>query len=276
MDPMKDNATRKVTVYYNGPTDRHVFKATVDSGRAIAELDETNNEHRTVYAANFPPIAFPGNNQTITVGGKAKLLAKGYDPDGRIVRYEWDFDGDGKYEWSSNESKTVWHTYYHRPPHGAKFYNATLRVTDDRGAMTTATVYIKVVEKQAWPGIPAADRTRVISFVLGITCIMAGLVILYLFMKASRPLKKTKAELKRERQLEKEGVRRSWPPWRREVKEEEEDEREAEPEVEIEKEAKKPGYPEYPEDAPAAIQEIVPEAPPEESPPPKTAEDKEN
>ena len=272
MDPMKDNATRKVTVYYSGPMDRHVFKATVDSGRAIAELDETHNEHRTVYAANFPPTPFPGNNQTITVGGKAKLLARGSDPDGRIVRYEWDFDGDGRYDWSSNESKTVWHTYYHVPPHGAKFYNATLRVTDDRGAMTTATVYIKVVEKQPWPSIPAADRTRVISFVLGLTCIMAGLVILYLFMKASRPLKKSKAELKRERQLEKEGVRRSWPPWKREVKEEEEDEREAEPEVEIEKEAKQP---EYPEDAPATIQEIVPEAPPEGTPPP-VAEDKEN
>jgi len=258
--PMKANSSRTVTVHYDGRAEDHIFKIIVDSARAIAELDETDNELRVPYRANFPPIPYPGNDQTITQGGKAKLFARGWDPDGTIVRYEWDFDGDGKFEWSSNQSVTVYHTYKSLPKHGAPYYNATLRVTDDRGAVSTAMVKIKVVEKKPWPSIPAPDRTRVIALVLGLICIVAGLVILYLFIRASRPMRVTKAELERRKRLEKEGVRRFWPPWKQEAKDEVEDEREAEPEVVPEAaEAKPGGYPEYPEDAPAAtIQELPP------------------
>src|SRR5690349_4880887 len=33
------------------------------------------------------------------------------DPDGKLVRYEWDFDGDGTYESDGKTAQTLQHTY---------------------------------------------------------------------------------------------------------------------------------------------------------------------
>ena len=267
--PMGNNSTKNVTVFYYGLVDDHVFKVIVDSTRTLAEIDEADNELRIVDKANHPPIPYPGNDQTITQGNRATLFARGYDPDGTIVRYEWDFDGDGKFDWSSNSSQVLHHRYSSLPPKGALYYNATLRVTDDKGAISEASVRIKVVEKKPWFTPSKPDLTRVVSFALGMTCIAAGLVILYLFMRASRPLKKTKAELDREKALEERGLKRPWPPWKREPKPEVEDEREAEPELEVPKPEAKEQYPDYPEEISAAeapLAEIAEPPAPEEPP----------
>jgi PKD repeat protein len=55
--------------------------------------------------------------------------------------YEWDFDGDGTFDWSSPETGDPTYTYTSSGSH-----NATLRVTDDEGATDTATVTIDVNE----------------------------------------------------------------------------------------------------------------------------------
>jgi 3-phytase len=61
------------------------------------------------------------------------------DPDGTIILYEWDFNGDGTYDWSSSTSGTITYTY-----DSSGTYDATLRVTDDKGATDTTTVNITV------------------------------------------------------------------------------------------------------------------------------------
>jgi PKD repeat protein len=61
-----------------------------------------------------------------------------YDTDGSIIKYEWDFNGDGAYEWSSTTGNTS-HTY-----NSAGTFIAKLRVTDNDLATGTDDVSISV------------------------------------------------------------------------------------------------------------------------------------
>lgn len=62
-----------------------------------------------------------------------------HDADGRIVRYEWDMDGDGRYETGGDH-----HGFrYSRPG----TYVAGLRVTDDAGAVSEAATTIKISQR---------------------------------------------------------------------------------------------------------------------------------
>jgi PKD repeat protein len=65
------------------------------------------------------------------------------DPDGKIVKYEWDWDGDGKFEESTKEEKVT------RRFQAAGTYNIVLRVTDERGASATCAKTIAVAENEA-------------------------------------------------------------------------------------------------------------------------------
>lgn len=68
-----------------------------------------------------------------------------YDPDGEIVRYEWDFDGDGFFD---SEEKVSRYTF----PDDSDFdndglhegYFVTLRVSDNEGASDTASIFYLV------------------------------------------------------------------------------------------------------------------------------------
>jgi PKD repeat protein len=59
--------------------------------------------------------------------------------DGVIVLYEWDFDGDGVYDYSSTTSAAISHTYQ-----SAGIFAATLRVTDDVGLSSLDAIAIDV------------------------------------------------------------------------------------------------------------------------------------
>ena len=56
---------------------------------------------------------------------------------GTIVLYEWDFDGDGTYDWSSTTTALISHTYT-----SVGAYNATIKVTYSTGATATDTITI--------------------------------------------------------------------------------------------------------------------------------------
>ena len=61
------------------------------------------------------------------------------DPDGFIVLYEWDFDGDGTFDFSKASSGS---TSYMYPIVGS--YDAVLRVTDDDRHTDTCMVSVTV------------------------------------------------------------------------------------------------------------------------------------
>ncbi len=74
------------------------------------------------------------------------LNASGRDKDGSVVRYEWDYDGDGTYDWFSASESNTWFSYK-----TAGTYEAVVRVTDNDGLTATASKTITVGESQQVP-----------------------------------------------------------------------------------------------------------------------------
>jgi len=66
------------------------------------------------------------------------------DEDGWVVLYEWDWDGDGKYDWFTNNAEVTF--IYSK----SGTYRVGLRVTDNDGATSSMTLEIKVAEWHFW------------------------------------------------------------------------------------------------------------------------------
>jgi hypothetical protein len=86
------------------------------------------------------PTAKAGADIISSPGRKVKLEGAGESPDSRIAKYEWDFDGDGAYDWSSETSGSVERPF-------ADFAHAVLRVTDAEGKTATDTVRVVICPK---------------------------------------------------------------------------------------------------------------------------------
>jgi PKD repeat protein len=104
----------------------------------------------TITVENNPPVAtaevIPSNGE---VPLNVQLIGSGTDSDGYITLYEWDFDGDGTFDWSSTTTGSTTHTYT-----AVGTYQATFRVTDNNGA--TATVSALTVQvRVGLPGSPS-------------------------------------------------------------------------------------------------------------------------
>ncbi|MCC7479411.1 PKD domain-containing protein [bacterium] len=93
-------------------------------------------------AQNDPPVAAL---QSDSLGGNAPMTinfdaSASMDPDGSIVSYEWDFDGDGAFlAGDTTAVPTTSHLY-----DSSGDFNAAVRVTDDLGATDTASVLITI------------------------------------------------------------------------------------------------------------------------------------
>jgi len=90
---------------------------------------------------NQPPVADTGYGDRIEVNAGDTVVfdaSNSYDPDGEIVKYEWDLDGDGTYEQSGCTTSI---RYIH-----LMSYNVKLRVTDDDGAQDVDSVIVDVKE----------------------------------------------------------------------------------------------------------------------------------
>ncbi|MCG2825749.1 MAG: PKD domain-containing protein [Thermoplasmatales archaeon] len=120
-------------------TERIIFR-TADPGGGYAE----DSIDVIVNPVNDPPVADAGANQTVIANeiyGKVRLWGTAYDPDGSISLYEWDFQGDGTYDWSFPYTGCTVYTY---EVNGT--YNATLRVTDNEGETAIDTCTITALE----------------------------------------------------------------------------------------------------------------------------------
>ena len=87
-----------------------------------------------------PPVAIftVSNNTTLTNQPVIFDASPSYDPDGEIVAYRWDFDGDGIWDIEGNVVK-VTHNY-----NKSGIYNVILEVEDDNGAKNRTTKEINV------------------------------------------------------------------------------------------------------------------------------------
>jgi PKD repeat protein len=70
------------------------------------------------------------------------------DPDGQIVRHEWDLDGNGSFETDTGAEPSATHTYL-----DMKRVTIHLRVTDDAGATAEAALELKKLEPACQPSM---------------------------------------------------------------------------------------------------------------------------
>ena len=104
--------------------------------------------HFSIYGIgefNFPPVADAGERLQASIGQELQFTGAATDHFNRniIVLYEWDFDGDGIYDWSSSTTSRT--TYRYDSP---GIYYAKLRVTDDGGGKGFDTVEVVVSEEE--------------------------------------------------------------------------------------------------------------------------------
>lgn len=120
-------------------------------GSYTARLRVTDNDGATAVSTLTIVVSAAGSNVSPTaiigatpVSGAAPLAvnftaAGSTDPDGSIASYEWDFNGDGTYETNTGTTQTVSFTYT-----GGGTFSARLRVTDNEGAVSLASITITV------------------------------------------------------------------------------------------------------------------------------------
>jgi len=91
----------------------------------------------------YPPVAEANGPYSGYTGDTINFDSTGsYDPDGQaLVLYEWDFDGNGVYDWSSPSTGVTTHIYSN---YGT--YDAVLKVTDDCGETDTDTATVNIYQ----------------------------------------------------------------------------------------------------------------------------------
>jgi YD repeat-containing protein len=95
---------------------------------------------------SLPQASFTATPNPVSTGAVANFDASGSaDPDGSIVKYEWDLDGNGTYETNTGATASTTKTYA-----TAGERTVGLRVTDDSGSAATTT-RVLTVEKAVEP-----------------------------------------------------------------------------------------------------------------------------
>jgi len=97
---------------------------------------------------NMPPVISAVSALPDFSGLPTALDFTANDPDGSLVLYEWDFEDDGVFDWSSAVSGSVSYAY---PVDGD--YRAKCRVTDDDGAVALAVVNFTVEQAPILNGL---------------------------------------------------------------------------------------------------------------------------
>ncbi len=108
-------------------------------GAGDVDPDEDFSELGVGVPANRPPTgALAASRTLLGVGARVDFAASFVDPDSRITRYDWDFDGDGAVDRSTAEPATSF--AYQR----AGTFNASVAARDDRGGSGSATRTVTV------------------------------------------------------------------------------------------------------------------------------------
>ena len=113
---------------------------------------EWSDEDSRTLVVGLAPVAKAGDDLEVEPKTEVQFIGMGND-DGTIVNYEWDFDGDGKYDWSSERHGITTTIYYQLGT-----YTAVLRLTDDEGFVSTDSRIITVTRPEAEEtesGLPA-------------------------------------------------------------------------------------------------------------------------
>lgn len=130
------------------------------SDNANPPANDTDICRVTVHPANQKPSANAGQPVATMAGDPVVLAGKGTDPDGVIALFEWDLDGDGRYDWSSATTGTVSWKYWE-----AGTYTPRLRVTDSAPipASDVSTTTVTVSSRNYPPVITGPDTLKAVT-----------------------------------------------------------------------------------------------------------------
>lgn len=133
-----DSSSAQTThLYASAGSYRAKLRVTDDAGAIgldVVEFELSANLAPTV-TAQGPAGGVVSVGETASFGGSAS------DPDGTVDLYEWDFDGDGTFDFSDPASAVAQHVYA-----STGSYTAVLRVTDDGGQTASDSTTVSVVE----------------------------------------------------------------------------------------------------------------------------------
>ncbi len=112
--------------------------------RVTNNYEQTHTDSLRVEVVNSLPRARAGEDRFVQSEENVKLQGLGEDSDGRIILYEWDFEGDGIFDWQSKENGEVKHRF-------AEWVQPVLRVTDNDGVKALDTVKIVICSEGMRP-----------------------------------------------------------------------------------------------------------------------------
>jgi PKD repeat protein len=128
----------------SAPAMSYIYTEETEYNATLAVRDDDGNvgvDSRTVSAVNHAPrIVSIRNDTTVSVFDQIPFGGEAEDSDGAVERYEWDFDDDGGYDYSSTASAETVFTYLSQG-----VFSARLRVSDDGGKQSDSTVEVTVL-----------------------------------------------------------------------------------------------------------------------------------
>jgi PKD repeat protein len=148
----------KLTIGTRGPQGQKVeygfgLEITDNDGLSYSNENQIeSDEYFTIEVVNgandLPEASFTVNSSSIFVGEKAVFTSTSSDSDGQIVRYIWDFEGDGFFNNAPTDQSTVEHIYEAKNLSG---YKVRLKVIDDKAGEAISEPVSVVVDSTANP-----------------------------------------------------------------------------------------------------------------------------
>jgi len=128
-------STATTTSSYSSEGNRQIGLRVTDNGGSVETTTRT-----LVVQQNTPQASFTATPNPVTTNAQVSFNGSASsDPDGSIVKYEWDLDGNGSYETNTGSTATTTSSYS-----SAGEYQVGLRVTDNGGATGTTTRIVTV------------------------------------------------------------------------------------------------------------------------------------
>jgi PKD repeat protein len=139
IDSWKDGSSRLIQAERQVSSGKHRVKVEYYERSGGAKIEVT--WQRKTEPTNQPPQAVPGGPYTVNEGSLVTFDGSGSrDPDGSIVKYEWDLNYDGRAFTVDATGQTASTRY----PDGPATVTVALRATDDKGASHIAATQVKV------------------------------------------------------------------------------------------------------------------------------------
>ena len=152
----------------------HVIYFTVlDNDNTWSNQSNVETKFETVWIYSKPE-ADAGLDQSSIRGVSIDFHGQGYDVDGEIVLWEWDFDGDGIFDWASPVSGVATRSFS-----GTGDFNPILRVTDNDGFTDTDFFSLKInTEEYDFPDdMPSETLTLAYLSAIVVAVLLMGFLL---------------------------------------------------------------------------------------------------